>query len=247
MASNISILLILLVLGLIFILFQTNLKGIIGEKTVASVLILLNKSKYKVLNNVVLSINGRTSQIDHIVISDFAIFVIETKNYKGWILGGENSEYWTQVLFKRKEKFYNPIRQNYSHILALKTCLSEFGNAKYISIIVFSSKASIKVNTSTEVTYPYRLLGFIKHHSEISYSRIEKEKIYEKIKLLNFSGIYDKGQHIKSIKQRIRKREESINENKCPKCGSDLILRKGKFGKFLGCSAFPRCKFITNI
>ena len=131
MASNISILLILLVLGLIFILFQTNLKGVIGEKTVASVLILLNKSKYKVLNNVVLSINGRTSQIDHIVISDFAIFVIETKNYKGWILGGENSEYWTQVLFKRKEKFYNPISQKYSNILALKTCLSEFGNAKY--------------------------------------------------------------------------------------------------------------------
>lgn len=32
----------------------------------------------------------------------------------------------------------------------------------------------------------------------------------------------------------------------CPKCNSDLIERDGKFGKFLGCSAYPKCKFIGN-
>lgn len=69
--------------------------GGVGEKTTSSILLFLDKSKYKVINNVVLKSGDKTSQIDHIVISDYGIFVIETKNYKGWILGSENSEYWT--------------------------------------------------------------------------------------------------------------------------------------------------------
>jgi len=32
-------------------------------------------------------------------------------------------------------------------------------------------------------------------------------------------------------------------DKKCPKCGADLIVRLGKFGKFLACSAFPECKY----
>jgi len=96
---------LLLFLFLLFIgLFKTRIKGKIGEKTIATVLSFLNKSQYKVINNIVLKTGGRTSQIDHLVISDFGIFVIETKNYKGWILGNEHSDYWTQVIYKRRER-----------------------------------------------------------------------------------------------------------------------------------------------
>lgn len=56
--------------------------------------------------------------IDHVVISKYGVFVIETKNYRGWIIGNEKSEYWTQVIYKRKERLYNPIKQNYGHIKA---------------------------------------------------------------------------------------------------------------------------------
>ena len=146
-----------IILILIWFLFKPKIKGIIGEKTTSSILLFLDKSKYKVINNVVLKSGDKTSQIDHIVISDYGIFVIETKNYKGWILGSENSEYWTQVIYKRKEKLYNPIRQNLSHIKALKDCLYEFPDIDYKSIIVFSSKAAIKVNTSTDVINSYQL------------------------------------------------------------------------------------------
>lgn len=104
------------VLILFYKIFRTKIKGEIGEKKIAMYLSLLKSSDYKVMNNVVLNKNGRTTQIDHIVISDYGVFVIEMKNYKGWILGGEYSEYWTQALFHRKEKLYNPIRQNLSHI-----------------------------------------------------------------------------------------------------------------------------------
>lgn len=97
---------LLLFLFLLFIgLFKTRIKGKIGEKTIATVLSFLNKSQYKVINNIVLKTGGRTSQIDHLVISDFGIFVIETKNYKGWILGNEYSYYWTQVIYKRRERW----------------------------------------------------------------------------------------------------------------------------------------------
>ena len=75
----------------------------------------------------------------------------------------------------------------------------------------------------------------------------EKENIFQKINALNLIDTYDKRQHNKSIKQRIQKRENSIRENQCPQCGDNLIVRNGKFGKFLGCESYPQCKFIRNI
>jgi hypothetical protein len=80
-----------------------------------------------------LQVGNKTTQIDHIVVSNYGIFVIETKNYKGWIMGNEYDEYWRQVIYKRKEKLYNPIKQNYGHILALKGVLKNFSDLNYIS------------------------------------------------------------------------------------------------------------------
>lgn len=240
------LLLLVVVLILVYQLFRARIKGKFGEKKVALILSLLNSSNYKVLNDVVLDTNGRTSQIDHIVISDYGIFVIESKNYKGWIFGSEHSDYWTQVIFRRKEKFYNPIRQNHSHILALKSCLSGFPNAKYVSVIVFSSAATIKVNTETEVTYPFKLLNYIKAHSDGNLTQDEKDKIFEIINLLNTVDNYDRRQHIEAIRKKVRNRDESIKLSRCPRCGNPLLERQGKYGKFIGCSSFPSCKFTAK-
>ncbi|WP_291275219.1 NERD domain-containing protein [Flavobacterium sp.] len=244
---NFVLLILILSLILILGLYKTKIKGVIGEKTTSSILYFLDKSKYKVINNIVLKTGEITTQIDHLVISDFGIFVIETKNYKGWILGNENSEYWTQVIYKRKEKLYNPIRQNLSHIKTLKNCLSEYPNLEYKSIIVFSSSAEIKVNTRTDVVNLSRLLATIKRYTSTNLTEIEKENIFEKINALNLIDTYDKHEHIKSIKQRIQKRKNSIRESRCPQCGNNLIMRNGKFGNFLGCKSHPKCKFIQNI
>lgn len=230
-----------------FSVYGTQIKGYIGEKKTSSILYRLDKSKYQIITNIVLNAGGRTSQIDHLVISDYGLFVIEMKNYKGWILGGEKSAYWTQVLFRRKEKFYNPIRQNHGHILALKNNLGEFPNIRYISIIVFSSKATIKVNTSTEVVYTNNLLATIKKYSGPNLSKDDKEKILHKIKAVNASKTYEKAEHIKAIKSKVQNREALIRANKCPNCGSALIFRKGRFGDFMGCASFPNCKFTRNV
>jgi hypothetical protein len=158
---------LILFITLIVILkfYKSDIKGVIGEQTVALYLRALNKTKYKVIHNVVLESGEYTSQIDHIVISDYGVFVIETKNYKGWIFGGEQSDYWTQVIYNRKEQLYNPIRQNIGHIKTLKKCLPEYPHVNYKSIIVFSSRATIKVNTTTDVVYTSRLVINIKRYS----------------------------------------------------------------------------------
>lgn len=94
---------VVLILILIYKIFKARIKGRISEISTALILRNLNRSNYNVINNVVLEWGDKTSQIDHIVISSFGIFVIEIKNQKGWILGSEHSEYWTQMIYKRKE------------------------------------------------------------------------------------------------------------------------------------------------
>ena len=95
-------------------------KGKIGEKKVAKQLERLDRNKYKVINNVILKTSRGTSQIDHLVISQYGIFVLETKNYTGWIFGSERADKWQQIIYKKKSFFRNPIKQNYSHIKALE-------------------------------------------------------------------------------------------------------------------------------
>jgi hypothetical protein len=85
--------------------------------------------------------------------------------------------YWTQVIFKRKEKFYNPIRQNLAHTKALKASLADYPKIDYISIIVFPLKAQIKVNTQTEVIYTSRLIKTIKKRRNRNLSSTEINNI----------------------------------------------------------------------
>ena len=205
---------VLIIFFLLIILsnfYKSKIKGIIGEKTVSSILNLLDKSEYKIINDVVIKVGNTTTQIDHLVISNFGIFVIETKNYKGWILGYENSEYWTQVIFKRKEKFYNPIRQNLGHIKAIKNCLNEFSNIEYISIIAFSSNSEIKVKTTTDVVYNYKLIPTIKKYSKINLTEKEKEEIFNKINEDNIRKTYNKKLHVKYINEKSKRENKNNN------------------------------------
>ena len=78
---------ILLAIAIVFLLRRLVIraKGAVGETVVATELGLLPRDKYRVLNDVTLPTPNGSSQIDHVVVSIYGIFVIETKNYKGWI------------------------------------------------------------------------------------------------------------------------------------------------------------------
>ena len=143
----------LFAIAIILKLFQPVIKGFVGEKTISTFLSFLPQNEYSILNDIILKTDRGTTQIDHIVVSQYGIFVIETKNYKGWILGKESDEYWTQNIYGKKNKFFNPIRQNYAHTEAIKALLSEYPNAKIIPIVAFSGECELKVNAKSRVVY----------------------------------------------------------------------------------------------
>ena len=140
---------ILLIIFLIFIIIvklnRSKIKGRIGESFCSSILSFLPKDKYIVVDDVLLKTSNGTSQIDHVVLSIYGIFVIETKNYSGWIYGGEYSDNWTKNVYGNKYSFYNPLKQNDGHIKAIKRYLKITNDNSVIGIVAFSNKASLKL------------------------------------------------------------------------------------------------------
>jgi hypothetical protein len=101
------VLVLIILIGLALLLRSPVVKGYLGEADVRQRLKNLPE-EYITFHDVLVPNEDKTTQIDHIVVSPYGIFVIETKNYKGWIFGNEKSRYWTQSNFKRKDKFHNP-------------------------------------------------------------------------------------------------------------------------------------------
>ncbi|MEB1808321.1 MAG: NERD domain-containing protein [Bacillaceae bacterium] len=237
----------LFILAFVYALFKPQIKGYLGEKAIATFLTRLDPEKYTVINDVVLNVAGKTSQIDHVIVSNYGVFVIETKNYKGWIFGDEKSQYWTQVIYKRKEKFFNPLRQNYGHIKALENALINFGQLTFIPIVVFSVNATLKVNVTSDVVYSVNLLKTINKYKEETLSNQQKQQIVNQLNAINnHKDKALKKQHVQSIKHNQKTVQEQVKNNICPKCGSPLVERKGKTGSFKGCSSFPKCRFTAS-
>jgi len=119
-------------------------KGIAGESIVnLSVKFLLDKEKYHLIKNVTLPTEDGSTQIDHIIVSEFGVFVVETKNMKGWIFGGPNQKLWTQKIYKHSSKFQNPLHQNYKHVKTLESLLG-LNEQQVHSVIVFIGDSTFK-------------------------------------------------------------------------------------------------------
>jgi Nuclease-related domain len=99
---------------------------------------------YHLMNHVTLQMDDGTTQVDHILVSRFGVFVIETKDYKGWIFANANQANWTQVLFKWKFKFQNPIFQNLRHVRAVQTLLDFLPPGAIRSVVVFTGDAKFQ-------------------------------------------------------------------------------------------------------
>ena len=103
------------------------------------------------LHNCYVPTNKGFSEIDLIMVHDTGLYVVESKNYSGWIFGDENQRQWTQVLSggKTKNRFYNPILQNKRHIEALKNFFADYKDIPIYSLIVFSERCELKKVTYT--------------------------------------------------------------------------------------------------
>lgn len=137
-------------------------KGKWGEFQIALLFkLFLPKDRYTILHNITLPTEDGTTQIDHIVVSRYGIFVVETKNLKGWIFGGERQDTWTQKIFKVSHKFQNPLRQNYKHTQTLGSLLG-FDSAVIHSVVVFIGDSTFKTPMPPNVTYARGCTDYIK-------------------------------------------------------------------------------------
>lgn len=227
--------------------YESKVKGYVGEKLVAKKLSKLNKRKYKIINNLLLKTLKGTAQIDHIVISQYGIFVIETKNYKGIITGNEYDDNWNQILFNNKEVLRNPIKQNNGHIKALKDVIPALRYKKINSIILFTKRSNLKVNTETTVIYYNKVNKVIKRSRKKEFTKEEVDYIYKKLNELNIDCFKQRVVHVKNVKRNIKEAEKKLRKNKCPRCGGKLKKKKGKYGKFKRCKNYPECTFRINI
>ena len=232
---------LIVVFGAGLIIFSLpSVKGKIGEARVNSVLKRLAKNNggYLIHDVTIPGENNKTSQIDHILLTERGIFVVETKNYAGRIYGSEKQREWTQVLAygNTKNKLYNPVMQNGTHIYRLKDIINE--DIRMFSVVVFV-RADISNVDSDYVYSLYELKHILKDHNDAIDSLVLK-KCYDTIMEYKLNPIKTNKEHV----QEIRQMKKDIDNNICPRCGGKLILRKSKSGnQFYGCENYPNCKF----
>jgi len=149
--------------------FKPFLKGKIGEFAVSvHVKLYLDKEKYTLLNDCTfLDEQNQTTQIDHILLSPYGIFVVETKNYKGWIFGSERQKTWTQKIYKNSYKFQNPLHQNYKHQKVLENVLADIIDPALIhSVVVFMPDCEFKTQMPKNVFHGASWTDYVKSFKE---------------------------------------------------------------------------------
>lgn len=226
--------------------------GKMGENRVARKLNWLS-DEYITLNDVLLPTCYGTTQIDHIVVSPYGIFVIETKNYKGRIFGHQDSEEWKQSLLGKKtfwgwsskqHKFRNPIRQNLTHVRAVRDILKDVGEFTIIPIVVFSDSADLNIASPNHTVINWgNLRSVIKSYRVPTISFDNIQCIVTKLSTSNITTEGSREFHTRQVQSIQQNREFAISNYKCPKCGGNLVKRRGKYGAFWGCSNYPNCRF----
>ena len=234
----------------IIAIFKTPwFKGFFGEGMVnLAAKLFLKKEDYHLIKNVTLPTEDGTTQIDHIIVSKYGIFVIETKNMKGWIFGSPNQATWTQKIFKHTNKFQNPLHQNYKHVKTLESCLG-LSEEKIFSLIVFVGDSTFKTNMPDNVTSAGGYIRFIKSKKTEILSGAEVADVMAKIKDGRLQPSFQTHRsHVNHVKSNIAAKK---NSSSCPKCGGNLVVRVSKKGpnagnEFIGCSNFPKCRYVKK-
>ncbi len=220
-------------------------KGKAGEFQVnLSVRLCLDKTRYHLIKNVTLPTEDGTTQIDHVVVSEFGVFVVETKNMKGWIFGTPHQAQWTQKLFRFSHKFQNPLRQNHKHVKTLQVLLGLEDNQMQ-SVIVFIGNSTFKTPMPPNVTYGGGYISFIKSHTTRVLSPEQVQRAVGRIAEGRLAASFSTDRaHVRHVKERVANK---ASQKQCPRCSGGMVLRKVKRGAnvgnaFWGCARFPACR-----
>lgn len=166
------------------------------------------KFNHKIIYNCYIpKYNGETTEIDIIAITENGVWVIENKNYNGWIFGDAYSKKWCQTLHKNKFFFYNPIWQNKNHIKYLTTVLNTIPESYFKSIIVFNRAEIKKVSLPDNSTYVFDINQFKNFLKEPHLNLLSPEQInsiYEKLLPYTVVSKEQKNAHIDNINRRYK-------------------------------------------
>nr|WP_206770572.1 NERD domain-containing protein [Vibrio harveyi] len=224
------------------------LKGVFGEFLVNRLLSKLPESDYTLIKDVTLPTGDGTTQVNHIVVSKYGIFVVETKNMKGWIFGSARQRQWTQKIYRHSSKFQNPLHQNYKHIKALETLLG-CSEEHLHSVIVFIGDSTFKTEMPPNVTYARGSIRYIQQFNQVVFSDRDYARLTESINQIKLKrGVITDLKHRKHVKEVV---VSKVSSNQCPRCGSEMVLRETKRGEnigkqFWGCSTFPKCRAVKQ-
>lgn len=237
----------LVLIGSVFLhlyLKSPTVIGAAGERRVNSILRgKLDEQTYVILDDLTLPTEKGTTQIDHIVLSRYGIFVVETKNMSGWIFGSRDQARWTQVMRRHKSQFQNPLRQNYHHLKVVQGIL-DLKMGRIENLVVFIGSAIPKTTMPPNVFWSGRDL--VSHIASRQSAMFTDTELREFTKLLRQASLEQnretKRAHVQHVKSKAI--ERSSDKTKCPRCGANMVERTNRKTNqtFLGCSRFPKCR-----
>ena len=220
-------------------------KGWFGEKkTQFGLWLSLNRNVYRRYHDVIIPTDNGTAQLDHVLISPFGIFIVETKNLKGWIYGDPAQARWTQVLFREKNQFQNPLRQTYRQMKVLSEYLNVL-EATIHPVIAFVGDCQFKTEMPSNVRRS-GVGGYIKSFTQVVFDESQLKLIHFGMDRLTVATDLSTSDHLRSLKER------HSSKTVCPRCGSNLVTRTVKRGRnegsqFMGCRAYPKCRFTRDL
>ena len=186
-----------------FVLMSPAKVGARGERRVAGRLREGLPPEYVVVNDLYLPLDdGTTTQIDHVVVGPTGIFVIETKNYSGWIFANASSAKWTQTLYRKKSQFQNPLRQNYRHICAIA---DNFGISKSLihGLVVFAGDCTFKTEIPDGVVRLRDAAAQVLKFKEFVFTSEQVQKIVAAFAEKDLAvGEAGKAAHVANLKKR---------------------------------------------
>lgn len=195
-------------LGLAFavlagLLRSPRFKGWRGERAVqAAIRRQLNPLIYVDMHNVTLpTADGGSTQIDHLIFSPYGLFVLETKNYQGWIFGTEKQREWTQQIFRKRSRFQNPLRQNYKHVKTLQSLL-DIESEHLHSVIAFVGDCEFKTEMPAHVTRGLGFVGHIQSFTQPVWSPEQMQALLDKLEALRLQpGRATDRRHVAHVRQ----------------------------------------------
>ncbi|MFC5919819.1 NERD domain-containing protein [Neisseria weixii] len=184
---------------------KTALKGAIGEQIIkVQVLSKLDTARYRYFHNLIVPIDGGSTQIDNIVISPYGIFVIEAKYFQGWIFGAPNQPRWTHTLPSgSKFSFQNPLRQNYKHIKALSKLLG-LSDKEFHSIVAFTHRnCQLKTTFPENVCLVSDFIPYVQKHDKEVFSIEQCTEFCRILSNPDFEATPERIEHhVQSLKQK---------------------------------------------